>query len=182
MVTPQCQIGLAAEQRFQRARQGFGPDAQTRRRAQGVERFTQFEQRGARDQGIGRNGELGLPAGGNALDPLGHGVQFLQQVLTGPQQFLPAGVSWARRERRSNSSTSSAPRPGARGRSARWAPGPARGRRRPCCPVRDTVDQVQVFRRQGGALFLHGDPLGNSNELNNASKSLRRHLQGAGLQ
>ncbi len=88
---PQRQVGLPALQRFQRARQGFSADLDAGRRAFRVEGFAQFEQRGPRDDGVDSEGELGLPAGGHPLDPLGHGIELLQQRLTCAQQFGAGG-------------------------------------------------------------------------------------------
>ena len=87
----QRQVGLAADQRLQRARERFRAQLQAGRRAGGVEGLAELEQRAARHDRVGGDGELRFPAGGHALDALGHGVQLVEQVLSGPQQLGAGG-------------------------------------------------------------------------------------------
>ena len=69
------------------ARQGFCANLDAGGRALCVKGFTQFEQGGPRDDGVGGQRELGFPARGHPFDPLGHRVQFQQQGLAGPKQL-----------------------------------------------------------------------------------------------
>ncbi len=55
---------------------------------QGVKGFDQIQQGGTVDHAVDHDGQLRLPAGGHALDAVGHGVHVLQQTVGFLQQGL----------------------------------------------------------------------------------------------
>ncbi len=86
------------------------------------------------DHAVDRDRELRFPAGGHALDAVGHRIDLVAAAAglraaarRRPRSAAPGascGRTAARRAR---------PRSAARGRSGRWAPGPARGPRPRSC-------------------------------------------------
>jgi hypothetical protein len=152
--------------------------------ARGVEGLAEFKQGGAGNDGIGRDGELRLPAGGHALDALGHGIKLVQQVFAGTQQLGAGGrelgaaraaVEQQHVERVLDLAHAVGQRTGHHAQLARGgghAAEPGHG-----------FEQAQVLRREGGALGggghgglsgngLHDGRLDRSTELNDAIKSL----------
>jgi hypothetical protein len=66
--------------------------------------LTQFHDGGLGNDAVHGNGELRLPARGDALDPIGHGVNVFEQARTFvSSNSCPAAVSLAWRALRSNS-------------------------------------------------------------------------------
>ena len=93
------QIGLAGHQCLPGAGEHFGAQAQSGRRAsrrafiagQEIERLHQIEQRAAGEGVVHGDGQLALPAGGDAAHAVGHGVHFGQQTAAFNQQLLAGG-------------------------------------------------------------------------------------------
>jgi hypothetical protein len=112
------QVGLAADQRLPGAGQHLAAQAQARGRVPcpgSLAVGPRAARRRPRTSSKHRRGEDVVHAIVSSLSQpwprahaVGHGVHLLQQAAALVQQFLPAAVSWAWRELRSNSSTSSA--------------------------------------------------------------------------
>ena len=87
---PKRQIGLAAGQRCQGAREVFVAQAQPGGRLQGQKIGAQVHQGFTRDHAVHGHRQHRLPAGGNPAHPVGHRIELVQEAL-GIAQQLPAG-------------------------------------------------------------------------------------------
>jgi hypothetical protein len=108
---PDRKIGLTADQRFPGPGHDLRAQSQPRARSaqsgrklkrvgravlaccwdlliERIERFTQFEHRQSRHHAVDRDAELGLPAGCDALDTIGHRVHLFQQAAPLVEQLL----------------------------------------------------------------------------------------------
>ena len=172
----ECQVGLAVEQRLPGARQGLGAQAQPGRRAQRIEGLAELEQRAAGDQRVGRDRQLGLPAGRDPAHPLRDRVELEQQMLAGAQQLgagrRQAGAARAAVEQQHVERVLDLAHPVGQcaGHQAELA-----RRRRHAAGAGDGLDQVEVLGREGGQLSLHvGVPVFTIFELCRQNAGLNR--------
>ena len=84
---PKRQIGLARGQGFQRAREGFVAEFDAGGWLQRQKVRAQLHHGGFGDDAVNSNGQLRLPAGCHALDPVGDRIQVFEQPAALAQQF-----------------------------------------------------------------------------------------------